>query len=67
MKTLSHTDRGRIGGKATSKAKAAAARANGKRGGRPADPRIKAIMAERGCSRQRAHQILRQVAKRKFY
>jgi len=43
----------------TSEAKAAASRANGKLGGRPADPRIKAIMAERGCTRQRAHQILK--------
>jgi hypothetical protein len=50
---------GRKGGTVSSVAKVAAARENGKRGGRPADPRIKAIMADRGCTRQRAHQILK--------
>lgn len=59
MKKLTHAERGAIGGSAISDAKAKAVRENGKRGGRPADPRIKAIMAERGCSRQRAHQIIK--------
>ena len=58
MDKTSHADRGSIGGRATTQAKAAAARENGRRGGRPGDPRIKAIMAERGVSRQRAHKIL---------
>ena len=50
--------RARIAGSVTSNAKSLAARTNGKRGGRPANPAIKRIMAERQCSRQRAHQIL---------
>lgn len=50
---------GRKGGSVTSRAKVRAARNNGKRGGRPANPAIKRIMRERGVSRQRAHQILR--------
>jgi hypothetical protein len=49
---------GLIGGRAATEAKAAAARVNGKRGGRPGDPEIKRIMAARGVTRQRAHQIL---------
>jgi hypothetical protein len=43
----------------TSAAKAEAVRKNGKKGGRQPDPEIVRITAERGCSRQRAHQILR--------
>jgi hypothetical protein len=65
MSTPAQIDRTAIASRAgsvRSAAKAEAARANGKRGGRPADPRIKAIMAERGVSRQRAHQILRSLA-----
>jgi hypothetical protein len=46
-------------GSICSAAKTAAARENGKRGGRPANPEIQRIMVERGCTRQRAHQILR--------
>lgn len=48
--------------KSTSRRKAKSSRENGrksKNGGRPADPRVKALMLERGISRQRAHQILR--------
>lgn len=59
-----HLNRAAIAAKAGSvstAAKAAAARVNGALGGRPADPRIKAIMAERGVTRQRAHQILRAI------
>ncbi|HEV7523221.1 MAG TPA: hypothetical protein VGP89_19120 [Candidatus Angelobacter sp.] len=32
----------------------------GKAGGRPGNPEVKRIMAERGVSRQRAHQILKE-------
>lgn len=46
-------------GSVSSIAKTAAARENGKHGGRPANPEIRRIMAERGCTRQRAHQILK--------
>jgi hypothetical protein len=54
----------RKAGSVSSPAKAAAVRENGKlgaahgiKGGRPANPEIKRIMDERGCSRQRAHVI----------
>lgn len=46
------------GAQSTSKRKAKAARLNGAKGGRPANPEIKRIMQERGVTRQRAHQIL---------
>ncbi len=50
----------RQAGKVSSPKKASASRENGKRGGRPGNPEIARIMEERGCSRQRAHQILKQ-------
>ena len=58
MRKADRIKRARQAGSATSEAKSSAARANGAKGGRPANPEIKRIMAERGCSRQRAHQIL---------
>ena len=61
MPKLTHAERGALGGSTTTEAKLSAARSNGKLGGRPGDPRIKSIMAERGCTRQRAHQILKSV------
>ena len=51
--------RARNAGSITSEAKAIAVRENGKKGGRPGNPAIKLLMAERGITRQRAHQILR--------
>ncbi len=49
-------------GSVKTEAKAAAARANGALGGRPGNPAIRQIMDERGCSRQRAHQILKRLS-----
>jgi len=49
----------RRAGQASSRAKARAARRNGRKGGRPADPRVRQIMRQRGVSRQRAWQILK--------
>lgn len=48
----------RKAGRVKSEVKAAAARENGKKGGRPGNPEIRAIMTKRGVTRQRAHQIL---------
>jgi hypothetical protein len=48
----------RNAGAAASRRKTRAVRKNGRLGGRPGNPEIKRIMEERGCSRQRAHQIL---------
>jgi hypothetical protein len=57
-------------GSVSSPAKTAAVRENGKRGaahgikgGRPANPEIKRIMAERGCTRQMASMVLRGLRK----
>jgi hypothetical protein len=43
----------------TSPAKTASCQANGKRGGRPGNPEVTAIMAEKGCSRQWARIVWR--------
>jgi hypothetical protein len=56
--TPAQLDQRRLAAQSTSKRKALAARRNGQLGGRPGNPEIKRIMAERGVTRQRAHQIL---------
>jgi hypothetical protein len=40
--------------------KARASRENGKKGGRPHNPKIQRIMEKQGCSRQRAYRILKE-------
>jgi hypothetical protein len=50
----------RKAGSVTSRRKAAAARKNGKRGGRPVEnPAIRALMKKHNCSRQWAYQLLK--------
>ena len=42
-----------------SQRKTESAQQNGRLGGRPGNPHIKQIMAELGCSRQWAHELLK--------
>jgi hypothetical protein len=46
-----------------SRKKLLAARRNGKLGGRPRNPEIAKIMAERGCTRQMASMVVRGLRK----
>lgn len=66
MKKLTRAQSGKLGGKARTPAKLAAARANAQKAAaarrRQGNPEVKRIMAERGVTRQRAHQILRDLA-----
>lgn len=55
MKKRDRIKRARNAGQVSTPAKAAAARANGRK--RKMNPEVARIMAERGCSRQRAHII----------
>jgi hypothetical protein len=55
--------RARNAGSVTSTAKAEAARENGERGGRPANPEIAKVMAERGCTRAMASLVVRGLRK----
>jgi hypothetical protein len=50
-------------GQVRSKAKARTSRRNGQLGGRPRNPEIARIMAERGCTRQMAWMVVRGLRK----
>jgi hypothetical protein len=63
MKKRERIKRARNAGSVSSPAKADAVRENGKLGGRPRNPEIAKIMAERGCTRAMASLVVRGLRK----